>query len=130
MLDEIGRVLQADARIAFALVFGSRARGSSHAGSDVDVAVGLAAGTSLDAMDVGRLVSALEAAAGRSVDLVLLDEAPPGLAYRVFRDGQPLVVKDRAALTRRLARAILDYLDFKPVEDQFTRAVLRPHHGR
>ena len=130
MLDEIGRVLQADARIAFALVFGSRARGSSHAGSDVDVAVGLAAGTALDAMDVGRLVSALEAAAGRSVDLVLLDEAPPGLAYRVFRDGQPLVVNDRAALTRRLARAILDYLDFKPVEDQFTRAVLRPHHGR
>jgi len=130
MLDELGRLLQDDPRIAFALVFGSRARGSSHAGSDLDLAIGLAPGTTLDALALGHLISRLEAAAGRTVDLVLLDEAPPGLAYRVFRDGRPLVVKDRAALSRRLARAVLEYLDFKPVEDQFTEAVLRARHGR
>lgn len=34
---------------------------------------------------IGELGSTLEAAAGRPVHLVLLDEAPPGLSYRVFR---------------------------------------------
>ncbi len=60
----------------------------------------------------------------------MLDEAPPGLAYRIFRDGRPLVVHDEPALKTRLARAILEYLDFKPVEDLFARSILRPGHGR
>ena len=37
-----------------------------------------------------------------------LGEAPPAVAYRVFRDGQILVVKDRRAFVERKARAILE----------------------
>jgi len=55
---------------------------------------------------------------------VLLDEAGPGLAYRVFRDGRVILDRDRRALVQRKARAILEYLDFRPVEETFTRAVL------
>jgi hypothetical protein len=58
------------------------------------------------------------------VDLVLLDEAPPALAYRAFRDGRVIVLRDPAALADRKARAVLEYLDFKPVEDLCTRGVL------
>ena len=58
------------------------------------------------------------------MDLVLLDEAGPGLAYRVFRDGKVIFQRDRRALVDRKARAILDYLDFRPVEQTFTHAVL------
>ena len=61
--------------------------------------------------------------------LVSLSDAPPGLAYRVFREGVPLVIRDPAALRERLERAILDYLDFKPVEDLFTQGVLRARRG-
>jgi predicted nucleotidyltransferase len=129
MLDGIRRLLQADPRVAFALVFGSEARKAAHAHSDVDIAIGLAGGAGLDALTVGALIAKLQAAAARPVDVVLLDEAPPGLAYRVFRDGEPIVINDRAALGRRLARAVLEYLDFRPVEEQFTRAVLRSRHG-
>jgi len=32
--------------------------------------------------------------------------------------------RDRRALVQRKARAILEYLDFRPVEETFTRAVL------
>jgi predicted nucleotidyltransferase len=123
-------VLLNDTRIAYALLFGSAARRSLHAHSDVDVAIGTAAGQELTVRDLGALTSKLESAVGRPVHLVLLGAAPPGLAYRVFRDGQPLVVRDTQAMKGRLARAILEYLDFRPVEEAFTRGVLRARHGR
>jgi predicted nucleotidyltransferase len=129
--DAIRDVLQGDDRIAFALIFGSTARGQVTPFSDLDIAIGVRAGVSLDAGDIGTLVSGLEAAAGRDVDLVILNEAPPGLAYRVFRDGRLILEADRAARVARQARAIVEYLDFKPFEERFTRAVLRAAaHGR
>ncbi|MFO1077537.1 MAG: nucleotidyltransferase domain-containing protein [Planctomycetota bacterium] len=118
MLEDVIQLLARDPRIGYALVFGSFARGTQHVHSDLDVAIGgLSRG--LTVHELGELVGRLEAAAGRSVDLVLLDEAPPGLAYRVFRDGRILVEKDPEALTRRRARAVLEYLDWKPIEDLF-----------
>ena len=74
--------------------------------------------------DLGTLIRDLESAAGRTVDLVHLDEAGPALAYRVFRDGVVVVQRDRRALVHRKAKAILDYLDFKPIEDVFVRGAL------
>ena len=117
-------MLEADPRIAYAILFGSRGRGSAHNRSDADLAIGLARGERLSATDLGEIVSRLESAAGRHVDLVLLDEAGPGLAYRVFRDGRVVFQRDRRALVDRKARAILEYLDFRPVEETFTHAVL------
>jgi len=123
MFEAVGKVLAEDPGIGYALVFGSCARGSSHPGSDLDVAVGgLAHPFSVQAL--GDLIGRLESVAGRPVDLVLLDEAPPALAYRVFRDGVVVLERDREALVRRKARAILDYLDFKPIEDILTRGAL------
>jgi predicted nucleotidyltransferase len=130
VIDDLQRVLDADSRIAYALLFGSQARGTAHAHSDVDVALALQPGMVLDALSLGELTARLESAAGRPVHLVMMDEAPPGLAYRIFRDGLPLLVRDEGALKTRLARAILEYLDFKPVEDLFVRSVLRAGHGR
>jgi predicted nucleotidyltransferase len=129
--DAIREVLQSDDRIAFALIFGSTARGQTTPFSDVDVAIGLRAGVSFSATDIGELVSRLESAVRREVDVVILNEAPPGLAYRVFRDGRLIFEADRAARVARQARAIMEYLDFKPFEERFARAVLRrAAHGR
>jgi predicted nucleotidyltransferase len=121
---EIREVLEGEPRIAYALLFGSAARGTSHASSDVDVAVGLRAGTSLTPPEIGGLVADFERAAGRRVDLILLDEAPPSLAYRIFRDGILLFERDHRAFTERKARAILDYLDFRPFEAIAVRGAL------
>ncbi|MBM4441230.1 MAG: nucleotidyltransferase domain-containing protein [Candidatus Rokubacteria bacterium] len=125
MRNALRRVLEAEPGVAYALLFGSTARGTSHAGSDVDVAVGLAATARRDVSALGGLVARLESAMGRSIDLVLLDEAPPALAYRVFRDGEVLIERDRRAFVARKVRAILDYLDFKPVEERCAAGVLR-----
>jgi len=123
-MEELKRALENETKLAYALVFGSRARGSALPKSDLDVAVGLAAGVRLDAHEVGDLVSTLEQATGQTIDLVLLDEAPPALAYRAFRDGRVLLERDHGALVERKTRAILDYLDFQPIEAIAVQGVL------
>jgi predicted nucleotidyltransferase len=130
MFEALTATLEADPRIAYAVVFGSGAKGTAHPDSDVDVAIGLGGASPLDLIDLGALAAKLESAAGRRVDLVLLDEAPPGLAYRVFRDGLTIVARDKPALAGRRARAILEYLDFRPVEQMCARGVLAAAHGR
>jgi hypothetical protein len=83
-----------------------------------------APGASFTPHEIGGLVADLERAAGRRVDLILLDEAPPGLAYRVFQDGITLFERDHRAFTERKARAILEYLDFQPFEAIAVRGAL------
>jgi predicted nucleotidyltransferase len=131
MLDSLRRVLEAEPGILYAVLFGSTTRGTRRPDSDVDVALELAPGVPRDVRALGRLAARLESAAGgRGVDLILLDEAPPALAYRIFRDGRLLVERDHRALIARKTRAVLDYLDFKPVEDRCAAAVLRAAAGR
>ena len=68
------------------LLFGSRARGDAHAGSDWDL--GYLAGADLD---VPALLAAIVETAGSDrVDLVDLSRASGLLRYRAARDGQVL----------------------------------------
>ena len=130
MLDDLRRVLEEDQGIAYALLFGSGARGRAGPTSDVDVAVELRPEAPRDTATLGLLAARLESAAGRPVDLVLMEAAPAPLAYRIFRDGRVLLERDHAALVRRKARAIIEYLDFKPVEERCAEGVLRAAAGR
>ena len=130
-MEELRRALEHETKLAYALLFGSRARASAHAASDLDVAIGLAPGARIDPQELGTLVSDLEQATARTIDLVLLDEAPVPLAYRIFRDGRVIVDRDHSALVERKTRAILEYLDFRPLEEIAVRGVLAAAaHGR
>jgi len=124
-MEAIHNILATDRRIAFAMLFGSAARGTMRSDSDIDIAVGLEAGASLDHRALGDLVSRLEAATGHEVDLVVVGEAPAPLAYRIFRDGILVLERNHASLVDAKAAAILQYLDFQPVEALCARGVLR-----
>jgi uncharacterized protein len=130
MLDELRRVLEEEGDIAYALLFGSAGRGALQLASDIDVAIEVRPGAARDTPTLGRLAARLESAAGRRVDLVLMDEAPAPLAYRIFRDGRVILERDHPALVSRKAHAILEYLDFKPVEERCAEGVLRAAAGR
>jgi predicted nucleotidyltransferase len=131
-MQALRQVLADDPRIAYALLFGSRALATAHESSDLDVAIACREGVTMGTRELGDLVSALERAAdGRQVDLLLIDEAPPPVAYRAFRDGVVLVENDHRALASRKARAILEYLDFRPFEALVARGILTAAaHGR
>jgi len=130
MRDALRRVLEGEPDVAYALLFGSAVRGTAHARSDADIAVELRAGAARDVRSLGGLAARLESAVGRPIDLVLLDEAPVSLAYRISRDGDLLLERDHAALVARQARALLDYLDWKPVEDRCAEGILRAAAAR
>lgn len=80
--------------VVVAYLFGSWARGTQTALSDIDVAVLLAPVADLRATTM-ELAADLSGVTGRArLDLVVLNDAPLALAYRVLRDGQLLACRD------------------------------------
>lgn len=97
-------------------LFGSIARGTASSSSDVDLGVLLHAPP--DATLEGRGLdyeAELERAMGRPVQIVILNDAPPDLAYRVLCDGVVVLERDRAARLRFEVRTRNLYFDLLPV---------------
>ena len=101
-------------------LFGSEARGTAGAGSDVDVAIllGRRPAATLAAQPYG-LAAELEGALGRRVDVVVLDTAPPDLVHRVLRDGILLLDRDRSKRIGFEVAARNAYFDLKPFLDRY-----------
>lgn len=89
--EDIKRYLEAHPKVVLALLFGSFSRDKARAGSDVDVAVYLASPYS--SHDVTDIWNHLEDLAHRDVDLVVLNDAPPGISWAAMK-GEILVDKD------------------------------------
>jgi predicted nucleotidyltransferase len=111
-LDRIRCVLDETPAVGLAVVFGSAARQKEGPNSDIDLGVSW-----LDGADqaAATLAVALERAAGRPIDLVLLDGAPPLLLrFEIARDGQVLVERVPHAWADFRARAMVDWWDWAP----------------
>ena len=61
----------------------------------------------------------------RPVDIVILNTAPPFLKYRVLKTGRVLFDREKKLRLRFTERAITEYLDYKPIEDIYLKAVAR-----
>ena len=117
LAERIAEVLAARREILEAYLFGSRARGSGQTHSDIDVAVFV----DPEKVEPGpfgyrsRLTTALMAGLGtNSIDVVILNHAPPLLYHRVLRDGLRLLSRDLRATTVREGRALSRHCDFVP----------------
>lgn len=102
-------ILAAQPDVLVAYLFGSRARGTHGPMSDVDVAVLLPDGADAHARRLD-LIDALEGA-----DVVVLNDAPSPLAFRVLRDGQLILSRDEAARVRFHFRVLRDHMDTAPL---------------
>lgn len=107
-------------------LYGSEARGTATASSDIDLAVLYAESPerTLDALPL-PLESDLERAVGRPVQIVVLNHAPADLVHRVLRDGRLLIDRDRAARIRFEVRARNEFFDLAPIRRLYRRPVAR-----
>lgn len=110
------------APVACAWLFGSVARGTERPGSDVDVAVLMAHDPEPTLTGSGIIVAdELEGRLRRPVDVVLVNRAPVDLVHRVLRDGILVYEADRSARVRFEVRVRKEWLDLKPMLDQYRR---------
>lgn len=102
--EKIERVLALGPPVRLALLFGSRARGTSRPDSDVDIAI-LPVDPALSLSAENLLVADLERALGAPVDLVRLDRVEGSLLWRIARDGVVICSNPSWEAPRFLARA-------------------------
>lgn len=109
-----------------AFLFGSQASGRARIDSDIDVAVLLEGTPVVDARSRLRSVIAAFAAhvAADRLDTVILNDAPPALAFQILKSGKLAFERDRTALHRFRVRTYARHSDFEPTE-RFFRAVTR-----
>lgn len=101
--------------IAAAWLFGSVARGTQRAGSDVDVGVLYSEDPPKTLAGLGfGLQDELEEALGLPVQVVVLNRAPVDLIVRVLRDGKLLVERDRSRRVGFEVRSRNEYWDLAP----------------
>ena len=119
--DRVARALRGPgcASVVSAYLFGSHAEGRAHRESDIDVGVLLdrhALPGVRDRFEAALRVSArLQSALGtRHVDLVVLNDAPPGLGRAVATRGRRLVCSDEEADHAFVRDALLRAADVEP----------------
>lgn len=125
LLEAIARALSPLDEVQAALLFGSRATGRQRPDSDVDVAVLLGRDSGNGSSELRRLVGALtdEIAADR-LDVVILNGAPPALAFQVLKYGLVAFERDVLPLHRFRVRTYGAHADYEPVE-RFFREVTK-----
>ena len=106
---EVTAYLESHPLVAFAFLFGSRGRDRGRATSDLDVAVHLR--PSFTQADVTAIWADLERITGKDVDLVVLNDAPPGIAWAAMR-GKLLVNKDPRLCLEEMLRVSREAEDF------------------
>jgi len=115
--------------VAFYL-FGSYAMGRPTPLSDIDLAVLFDCSVDKNMFFTKKLqlMGDLSTILGTDgIDLVILNEAPPGLGYRVIKDGRLLYSKDedKDQLVAFKVRALDRYFDFQPVQKVFSEGLAR-----
>ena len=114
--------LGADANVAAVYQFGSRARGTARADSDVDL--GVLYGTAPPATLLGQpfaLQAELASDLGVAVDVVVLNTAAVDLVHRVLRDGRILLERDRSRRIAFEVKARNEYFDLLPILQRYRR---------
>ena len=108
--------------IIVAYLFGSVARGTAHAGSDVDVAVlyANAPPATIEGLPLD-LEDRIRQRVGRPAQVIVLNTAPVDLVHRALRDG--VLLLDRAPGTRIHfeVRARNAYFDLQPILARYRR---------
>jgi predicted nucleotidyltransferase len=114
---------EANPRDAVAVyLYGSMARGTGTAASDVDLAIlyARAPQPTLEGLPLS-LEAEIERLVGRPVQVIVLNGAPSDLVHRVLRDGKLLLDRDRPARIRFEVQARNEFFDLEPIRRQYRK---------
>jgi len=104
--------------VRMGLLFGSHARGTAGADSDVDVAV------QAPASEGPAIAAALSAVCGREVDVVILEDPPIPLLDALVREGELIFEAERGAAARWRTSALLTLETDRPWYERMSKAWL------
>lgn len=113
--------------VRLAVLFGSMARGKATRRSDVDLGISVEPDTPAVRSNVR---AELERAAGRSLDVVFLEEAPPLLRFEISKDGVLLFQKEDHLWTDFKTRAMVDWWDWAPIAKRIEEEAIRRLRGK
>lgn len=112
--------------VAVLYLFGSCAVSRELKESDIDIAV-LIDEKKLQRINFEQLKTIYYKASPsfslREVDITVLNTASTYLKHRVIKSGKVLFDRNRRLRVRFTTQAIIEYLDFKPIEEIFNKAV-------
>jgi uncharacterized protein len=115
------------ANLAAVYLFGSTARGSARADSDVDLGILYQQAPAATFADQPfDLAADLSEVLGRTVDVVVMNRAPVDLVKRILRDGLLVVERDRSARIAFEVRARNQYFDLLPILRLYRRGPVTP----
>ncbi len=113
--------------LAAVYLFGSAARGTSRSRSDIDVAVLFE--ENAERIDIVSLMAGLSGAAGRDVDVIILNRAEPRLYHEIVRTGEILFEKNRRYRILREVRNRKLYEDYRRLHSIYMRG-MRAEYGQ
>jgi predicted nucleotidyltransferase len=102
--------------------FGSAARGTARAMSDIDLGIlyEKPPAPTMEGLPLS-LESELERIVRRPVQIVVLNHAPVDLVHRVLRDGKLLLDRDRSARIRFEVKARNEFFDLEGVRQRYRK---------
>lgn len=115
-------------RVSVAYLFGSYAKHTDLPISDIDIGVLFdfkIETQEYPTLQIGLTTDLISALEKNSVDVVVLNVAPPLLRYKVFADGKILFCDSELARVRFEVKAMRDYFDTKKLRETLKKAYLR-----
>ena len=116
LLPEAVRYLERRPEVLFAYLFGGLAAGRVRPLSDLDLAVYLKEGSRSPRVKMKLLNDLIDVLETEEIDLVLLNNAPLPLAYRILKNKKILIDRDPLFRHRYESLIIRKYLDFSVAE--------------
>ncbi len=118
---KLANFFKKESNVIGAFIYGSYAKGKQTNTSDIDIAILTKNKLTRKESTEKRIQYSLSLSKllKKNVDVVLLRDAPLLLRFNIFKEGKKVYAADREMVTCFTARAIVEYLDFKPLEDFF-----------